>query len=60
MIKVIQRAVMSHEGFVRQTLVDDKGTVCIIVFGAPVSHEGDLYIDVILMSYWPWLCVVSV
>jgi len=40
-IKVIQRAVMSHEGFVRQTLVDDKGTVCIIVFGAPVSHEDD-------------------
>ncbi|PRP79413.1 adenylate/guanylate cyclase [Planoprotostelium fungivorum] len=40
-IKVIQRAVMSHEGFVRQTLVDDKGTVCIVVFGAPVSHEDD-------------------
>eukprot|EP01117_Protostelium_nocturnum_P007576 TRINITY_DN2712_c0_g1_i3.p1 TRINITY_DN2712_c0_g1~~TRINITY_DN2712_c0_g1_i3.p1 ORF type:complete len:1050 (-),score=272.70 TRINITY_DN2712_c0_g1_i3:36-3185(-) len=40
-IRVIQRAVMNYEGFVRQTLVDDKGTVCIIVFGAPVSHEDD-------------------
>jgi hypothetical protein len=31
----------SYEGLLRQTLIDDKGAVCIVVFGAPLSHEDD-------------------
>eukprot|EP00002_Diphylleia_rotans_P021131 TRINITY_DN4112_c0_g2_i11.p1 TRINITY_DN4112_c0_g2~~TRINITY_DN4112_c0_g2_i11.p1 ORF type:complete len:1587 (-),score=297.57 TRINITY_DN4112_c0_g2_i11:4474-9234(-) len=43
-ICIIQRVCHDREGFLRQFLVDDKGCVAILVFGAPrITHPDDAF-----------------